>query len=345
MNANAAEPTLKTSSEPKTSFAFDAESKRGIVKFHDQPQIFVLEDYLTKEEYDRLAPELITLSPDDHVERYKVDFPFPQLDKYNRQKLKLEIEQARRIISPIITTPSAAGGYICLDGWARFEISKELGLPCPAVVLHGLSPEQALEIFLSSNLSRRQMGYREKKNLGFIFRDAGMSNAQIARLLGVTPGAVSKWFSPKKELSPAEIIAREIDKAIREIQGLLDAAQRGQSSKQHKQTQTALPGLVNKLAKLQETFEELVKYAEENSTEAEALDASEAGQQPRVPLIRRRATRSAFEKKTKGSSRIIKRIKRIRKAKKIKERMVKFHHVSPKPNGDKKAFVRLRDPP
>ena len=48
------------------------------------------------------ASMLITIGPDDHVEKYDVSFVFPQLDQKSRQKLKFEIEEAGKVTMPVI---------------------------------------------------------------------------------------------------------------------------------------------------------------------------------------------------------------------------------------------------
>ena len=96
-------------------------------------------------------PKLISLGPDSYVEKYDVGFAFPKLDEVNRQKLKLEIEEAGQVLMPIIVMPSPVRGHIIIDGYHRFQISKELQLDCRALLFEELSPEQAREIFLSEN--------------------------------------------------------------------------------------------------------------------------------------------------------------------------------------------------
>ena len=333
MNKNAAKPTLTAYNELQTSYIFDAESKNRSVKFHDLHEAFEFEKYFTKEEIRSFDPELIFLRPTAHiekVEKYEVNFQFPKLDNVNRKKLRLEIEQDGRVLVPLILTPSAAGSFVCLDGWARYEISRELELPCAAVVLHGLTPEQKQEVFLSSNLCRRQMLNGEKRKLASTFRDAGMSNARIARLLGVSPSTVSKWFTPKKELSSIEKIAIELDKATREIRNVTGVDQRRKTPEQRMLAQAALSNLVSKHAKLQEAFDGLVRYLEEDLPETEAPEVAEACQRVRATRPKRHVTRPVFGKR----ARIVKRIKKIKKS----EKMVKFHH-------GKKPSVRFRAPP
>ena len=143
-------------------------------------------------------PKLISLSPGDEAERYNVDFSFPQLDEENRQRLKFEIEEAGQIITPILVMPAAEKGYIIIDGWHRYQISKELNMECHAVLFKDLSPWQAQEMFLSQNLSRRQMSLKEKKQLAIDLKQrVCWSNGQIANLLAVQPSTVGRWFKPK----------------------------------------------------------------------------------------------------------------------------------------------------
>jgi len=127
------------------------------------------------------SSRLIFLSPDDYVEKYNIDFAFPELDENNRQKLKLEIEEAGGVIVPIAVMRSAVRGYVIIDGWNRYQITKEFQLDCKALLFEGLSPQQSQEIFLSQNLSRRQMTFSEKKQLAFDLNQKASMNLQCIR--------------------------------------------------------------------------------------------------------------------------------------------------------------------
>jgi len=167
-----------------------------------------------------IAPKIILIEPGSRVERFEVGFDFPELDEENRQRLKFDIQEAGRITTPIFVKPSMYGGYTIIDGWSRYQISQELNMECHALLFEGLLPEQAQTMFLSQNLSRRQMSRNEKKQLAIDLKQrVSWSNAQIANLLGVNPSSVHRWFNPKT-LHP-------VKKDIAKIKSCLENTQRG----------------------------------------------------------------------------------------------------------------------
>ena len=139
----------------------------------------------------------IFIGPGDYVEKYDVGFEVPILGKKGINELKLEIELGHKAMTPISVIPSTRG-YVIIDGWSRYQIAKELQCGCLADVYEGLNPEQVRKLFLAENFCRRRIKPKERKELALKIREnTSLSNAQLARLLGVTPGAVSKWFNPK----------------------------------------------------------------------------------------------------------------------------------------------------
>ena len=206
-------------------------------------------------------PKLISFCPDNYVEKYDVGFKFPKLDEINRQKLKLEIEEAGQVLTPIIVIPSAVRGYIIIDGWHRFHIAKELQLECKALLYEDLSPKQAREIYLSENLCRRQMTLKEKKQLAFDLKqdDPSRSNAQIAALLGTDPSTVSRWFKPDEPLSLGQMdkMANDINRFARELETFFDKAQNMHTTEYLKQARGAVSAMLFNIHRLRDAAEYL----------------------------------------------------------------------------------------
>ena len=222
----------------------------------------------------------ISLGPNDYVEKYDVGFKFPGLKEKDKKKLKFKIETGDKPIAPIAVMPSATRGYVIIDGWSRYQIAKELQVDCPANVYEGLSLEQVQELFLSENLSRRYMSRNDKKELGFSLRQyTSSSNADIARLLGVTPSTVSKWFSPKERPSAAEGMAKlklEIDKIQKKIEPYYSENLCRQPLEKRKPALNIVPALLKSVYSLVDAVERLSEYTCEEVHKAEAGPALKA---------------------------------------------------------------------
>jgi len=203
------------------------------------------------------APRLISIKTGDRVERFEVDFVFPELDRKNTQKLALDIKDAGRITMPIIVMPSTVEGYVIIDGWHRYHIAKELQLDCPALLFENLAPQEAQELFLSENLSRRQMTKDEKKQLAIDLREKyGWDTSSIARLLGIHFSTVSRWFKPADNSSILKYLTK-LNNAIERItEQFVSPLFNEQMSKQdlegQKQALSSMFELISSVRKFQE---------------------------------------------------------------------------------------------
>jgi len=143
-------------------------------------------------------PRLISIGPNDYVEKYDVGFEFPSLDERGMESLRCEYENRGKVSTPIKVILSTTRGYVIIDGWSRYQIAKKRQLNCQALLYENLTPQQIQELFLYENLCQRQISPKERKELAFKIREkTSLNNTQIARLLGVDPSTVSGWFNPK----------------------------------------------------------------------------------------------------------------------------------------------------
>jgi len=226
-------------------------------------------------------PRPISLGPNDYAEKYDVGFKFPSLNEKGKKKLKFKIETGGKPITPVAVMRSTTRGYVIIDGWERYQIAKELQMGCPANLYEGISPEQVQDIFLSENLSKRQMKRKDKKELGFNLRQyASLNNADIARLLGVTPSTVSKWFNPKERPNTVEGMAKlrlEIDKIQREIGSYYFENICRQPLEKRKLAQNFMSALLESAYSLVDSVEKLSENTYEDvgeATNSPALKAS-----------------------------------------------------------------------
>jgi predicted transcriptional regulator len=218
----------------------------------------------------RCRYQLITLSPNAHVEQYKpvVEIPLSEANKENVQTLKQKIREDGRVTPPIFVMPATIRGHIIIDGWTRFKICQELKIDCQALLFEGLEQAEALELFLSANLSQRQMKREVKKEIAFALRRENAShwtNIRIATLLGVDKSAVSKWFNPTPVPPVREHmnkIGTAVDKIRKEIEKFFDQDLRRHTSEHREQAKNALPSLLSKIEKLTEAAEIFEKNLE-----------------------------------------------------------------------------------
>ena len=236
------------------------------------------------------APKLINISTGDYaekvekVEKYDAGFELPPLRKKCREELKRRIETVGKVTTPIIVTYSTKIGYLIIDGWSRYQIAKELKLDCQALLYESLSPQQTQELFLSENLSQRQMTCKEKKQLAFdIKQKTSLDNSQIARLLGVNASTVFRWFNPKpRPLAVGHMIklVRKVNSIKSEIKNLFgDLFQLAKSSPEnHRLAMEVMPALLFAVENLPQKVHEsysLYDYQCQNIIELSDNTASE----------------------------------------------------------------------
>lgn len=116
----------------------------------------------------------------------------PGLSKTERSTLEASIRE-NGVLSPVIIDED---GNI-LDGHNRYEIQPD----APTQVVSGLSEAEKVAFVLSANLARRNLSpaqvweLREtQKALALELKQQGITQQQIAELLGVTQQCVAKWL-------------------------------------------------------------------------------------------------------------------------------------------------------
>jgi ParB family transcriptional regulator, chromosome partitioning protein len=129
-------------------------------------------------ELDRLVPG-----------RYQ---PRQRLDEAYLAELEQSIRQFG-IIEPIVARPLADGGYEILAGHMRWRAAQQAGLNPVPVLVREADDRTAAAIALVENLLRRDLNpIEEGRALRRLREEFGLTQAQLAELLGVSQSAISK---------------------------------------------------------------------------------------------------------------------------------------------------------
>jgi ParB family transcriptional regulator, chromosome partitioning protein len=117
-----------------------------------------------------------------------------------------ELEQSIRqfgIIEPIVARPLATGGYEILAGHMRWRAARQAGLNPVPVLVREADDRTAAAIALVENLLRRDLNPIEQgRALRRLREEFGLTQAQLAELLGVSQSAISKTLG-LLDLDPA----------------------------------------------------------------------------------------------------------------------------------------------
>ena len=119
--------------------------------------------------------------------------PMPDLSASEYEALRANIK-ARGILVPIVVDQD---GRI-IDGNNRATIAAELGIECPREVRHVRDHEEALDLAVELNCSRRHLTQEQKRQLiaSEIQRRPGDSDRAIARRIGCSPTTVGSVRNP-----------------------------------------------------------------------------------------------------------------------------------------------------
>lgn len=102
------------------------------------------------------------------------------------------------ILQPLVVQPHPAldGRYRIIAGHRRFDAAQLAGLNAvPAIIRHGLTDEQVLELMLVENCQRRDLNPMEKAEAMDSLRQRGHTQTEIARRTGITQTTVSYYLS------------------------------------------------------------------------------------------------------------------------------------------------------
>jgi transposase-like protein len=105
-----------------------------------------------------------------------------------------------------------------IDGHTRKEISDELGVPCPTVVVEGLSEDEKVGLAVGRNLGRRNLSPAQKRSLVLGLRSRGSSQRQVSERTGMSQSAVDRYSkdAPQSSSDPNGSPAKEQVKAEKE---------------------------------------------------------------------------------------------------------------------------------
>lgn len=138
--------------------------------------------------------------------------PLLRLDEETFERLKLDIE-ANGVLDPI---ERCADCGTLLDGHHRLEIAEQLGIECPSrnVKLPTCSPEAHWAYSWKRNTARRQLSeealrtWREqRKAKALALRAQGLTQAQVAALVGVDRSMVSRWEAEQEAVTVSNVSA------------------------------------------------------------------------------------------------------------------------------------------
>jgi len=131
------------------------------------------------------------------------------------------------IIQPLVVQPhpTAEGRYRILAGHRRFDAAQLAGLNAvPAIIRHGLSDEQVLELMLVENCQRRDLNPMEKAEAMDALRQRGHTQTEIARRTGITQTTVSYYLSlmtlapeTQEKVRSGALSAADAVKAVRTV--------------------------------------------------------------------------------------------------------------------------------
>ena len=117
-----------------------------------------------------------------------------------------ELEQSIRqfgVIEPLVARPLANGGYEILAGHMRWQAAQRAGLRQASVVVREADDRTAAAIALVENLLRRDLNpIEEGRALRRLREEFGLTQEQLAELLGVSQSAISKTLG-RLSLDPA----------------------------------------------------------------------------------------------------------------------------------------------
>ncbi|MGH3382666.1 MAG: ParB/RepB/Spo0J family partition protein [Actinoallomurus sp.] len=135
--------------------------------------------------------------------------------------------QQQGIIQPLIVQPhpDAEGRYRILAGHRRFDAAQLAGLNAvPAIIRHGLTDEQVIELMLVENCQRRDLNPMEKAEAMDTLRQRGYSQTEIARRTGITQTTVSYYLNlmvlapeTQEKVRNGALSAADAVKAVRTI--------------------------------------------------------------------------------------------------------------------------------
>ncbi len=136
------------------------------------------------------AGELLSLDHDRLVPgRYQ---PRQRLDEDYLAELEQSIRQFG-IIEPLVARPLADGSYEILAGHMRWRAAQQAGLNPIPVLVRDADDRTAAAIALVENLLRRGLNpIEEGRALRRLREEFGLTQAQLAELLGVSQSAISK---------------------------------------------------------------------------------------------------------------------------------------------------------
>lgn len=131
------------------------------------------------------------------------------------------------ILQPLVVQPHPRreGHYRIIAGHRRYAAAKLAGLDAvPAIIRHGLSDEQVLELMLVENCQRRELGPMEKAEAMDSLRQRGYTQARIAQRTGLTSGTVSFYLSlmalapeTREKVRSGALSARDAVQAVRTV--------------------------------------------------------------------------------------------------------------------------------
>ncbi len=134
---------------------------------------------------DLQAVELDRLVPGRYQPRQRLD-----------EAYLAELEQSIRqfgIIEPLVARPLADGSYEILAGHMRWRAARQAGLNPVPVLVREADDRTAAAIALVENLLRRDLNpIEEGRALRRLREEFGLTQAQLAELLGVSQSAISK---------------------------------------------------------------------------------------------------------------------------------------------------------
>ena len=148
--------------------------------------------------------------------------PMPDLSASEYEALRANIK-ARGILVPIVVDQD---GRI-IDGNNRATIAAELGIECPREVRHVRDHEEALDLAVELNCSRRHLTQEQKRQLiaSEIQRRPGDSDRAIARRIGCSPTTVGSVRNPTPGSVQSGQPMDDAERALlRELTGQIDAA-------------------------------------------------------------------------------------------------------------------------
>lgn len=158
----------------------------------------------------------------DTARSSETDHPYesvlPPLALEEFEALRAEIEACGEVRVPIEVDER---GRI-LDGHHRERIARELGIEAPRRVVPGLASDAERRAYaIRANLVRRNLSPSQKadlrdtqRDLAKRLREAGRSQTQIARLLGVAQQTVSDWLGSDTTSGKASVSV-QIEKEAR----------------------------------------------------------------------------------------------------------------------------------